>query len=135
VPKAFYLISNNPIRLIVPKKSWKQSKVVEVHNSDHFEVTFHYICHLIDLPFCFNRQSRKFTHCSCHCSLSPEVAILVSNSLGKFFFYNVFFLGFLLHSHFISYCSFFCSAAYRDSSHFLEGTYSVCDELQINMSQ
>ena len=94
VPKAFYLISNNPIRLIVPKKGWKQSKVVEVHNSDHFEVTFHYICHLIDLPFCFNRQSRKLTHCSCHCSLSPEVAILVSNSLGKFFFYNVFFFSF-----------------------------------------
>jgi len=74
------------------KKVWKQSKVQEVPNVDHFEVIFHYICHLIDLPFCSDRQNRKFTCCSCLCSPSSEVTILVSNSLGKFFFYHVFYV-------------------------------------------
>lgn len=79
---AFHHISNNPVRVIQPKKGWKSAQVNESHNVDNYQPIFQYLCRLYDFPACFDRQNRQFIKCRCLKKLSFDDLQLVAQSIG-----------------------------------------------------
>lgn len=84
---AFQLVSNNPVRIIQPKKRWKRAAVLDSHNADNFSPLLQYLCQLSDFPHCFDRQNRRFVKCSCFKKMSPENLEIVAHSIGELFIF------------------------------------------------
>jgi hypothetical protein len=84
---AFQLVSNNPVRIIQPKKRWKRAAVLDSHNADNFSPLLQYLCQLSDFPHCFDRQNRQFVNCSCFKKMSPENLEIVAHSIGELFIF------------------------------------------------